>query len=134
MEDLLVPSRFVLTMGHLLVTGLAWKSREHNVAAALAPVVNATTTTKASILATASVEAAWVFAMLGFAISFWGVVHGASAFHPTAAAVHVSLHFAGSLLVSRFVLEQLHYIYLWYVVALVHVPTVLVEIIFATRM
>ncbi|KDO24427.1 hypothetical protein SPRG_09817 [Saprolegnia parasitica CBS 223.65] len=127
MNDVLVPARFVLTMGHLMLTGMAWRSRARNVLAALPPLANVTTSDMAA-LATASVEAAWVFALLGFAVSLGGLVRGASGCSPIANATQIVAQFVGSLMLSRFLRDELHYIYLWYIVAVVHVPSLALEL------
>ncbi|EQC35654.1 hypothetical protein SDRG_06938 [Saprolegnia diclina VS20] len=127
MNDVLVPARFVLTMGHLMLTGMAWRSRARNVFAALPPLANVTTSHLAS-LATASVETAWVFALLGFAVSLGGLVQGASGCSSIANATQIVAQFVGSLMLSRFLRDELHYVYLWYMVAVVHVPGLVLEV------
>ncbi|OQS04186.1 hypothetical protein THRCLA_03566 [Thraustotheca clavata] len=99
-------------MGHLLMTGMAWRSRYTNVASAFPSFVNISTSDEV-YLALRSVETAWVFALLSFLVCFCGLLRGYSGYIEIANVLQIVLHFAGSMMVSRFILEELHYIYLW---------------------
>ncbi|KAL3674042.1 hypothetical protein V7S43_001724 [Phytophthora oleae] len=89
-------ARFLLTSGHLVATCLV------------------------------DMEAASVVAYLSFALAVGSLFAGLDIFSPTKSAVHIFCHFLGGVLVCQVNLHELDPArYLWYVVLLAHVPTLL---------
>eukprot|EP00644_Phytophthora_capsici_P006041 jgi/Phyca11/4640/fgenesh1_pm.PHYCAscaffold_2_\ len=70
--------------------------------------------------------AASVVAYLSFALTFGSLFAGLDIFSPTKNALHVFCHFLGGVMVCEVNLRDLDPArYLWYVVLLVHVPTLM---------
>merc|ERR1711920_701450 len=122
----ILPARYLLTMGHFIVTTMVFFTKEENIARGLP--ASATPGTEAFERAHRSMQIAWTLSMVCFSFDFLGLFAGYTMFVPNVNFLQIMSHFCGGILISWLISFQMHYVYLWYVFVLCHVPTALSEI------
>lgn len=108
-RDVLIPARFLLTMGHFIVTVLAVYGRDAAVAAALP----ASASSAAVAAATASLTAALVISFLAFIVQLGGLMLGGTLLRDGLNLFHAVAHFFGGVLTAWFVIGTWGYLSYW---------------------
>ena len=101
-EDVLVPARFLLTVGHLVVVILAFSSQQGNVASGLTTAASAA---DGAALAS-SLQAALALSVISLAAQLAGLLSGATLLASRLNVLHCLLHFFGGVLTAFFVADQ----------------------------
>ena len=110
-EDYLVPSRFLLTTGHLVVVILALGSMAGNVANGLPATASAGDVTRA----TASLRAALAISLIALGVQLAGLLSGVTLLHARLNVMHCLLHFFGGVLTAWFIADQWGYTSYWWI-------------------
>jgi hypothetical protein len=96
-DDILVPSRFLLTTGHFIAVILAVFSQSSNVGA------EATSANSASIAS--SLQAAIALSLISIAIQLIGLIGGFTLLHARLNVFHSLLNFFGGVLTAWFIAD-----------------------------
>lgn len=96
-DDILVPSRFILTTGHFIAVILAVFSQSSNVGA------EATSANSASIAS--SLQAAIALSLISIAIQLIGLIGGFTLLHARLNVFHSLLNFFGGVLTAWFIAD-----------------------------
>jgi hypothetical protein len=107
--DVLLPARFLLTMGHFIVTVLVVYGSAASVSAGLA--ASASSATVAS--ATSSLTAAFSISFIAFAIQLGGLILGGTLLFNQLNLFHAVAHFFGGVLTAWFVIGGWGYLSYW---------------------
>lgn len=121
---MLIPARFMLTMGHLVSLLMIVYTKKENILAGLPRDPGKARYDDAK----AEFEAAYVVCLVCFVFDMVGILTGTSLFFPKANLLQIICHFAGGVLVSSMIAQSWQYQYIWLVVAFCNVPTALCEI------
>ena len=108
-RDVLIPARFLLTMGHFIVTILAAYGRDAAVSAGLAASASATTYAAAQ----ASFTAALVISFGCFIVQLGGLLLGGTMLRDGLSLFHAVAHFFGGVLTAWFVIGTWGYLSYW---------------------
>lgn len=99
--SVVLPARFLTTVGHLVIVILALYALDANVAAGL----DASASADDVAAARSSTLAALVLALGGLALELAGLLSGATAFAHVLGVVHTVAHFAGGVLLAWYVVD-----------------------------
>lgn len=111
-SDILIPSRFLLTVGHFVVTILAFYQKDLNVKAGL---VSSTVSTSDFQAGTSSLSAALVLTLVCLAVEFVGLFGGFTMFFNRLNFCHMVLHFFGGTLTAWYLLDVWGYKSYWWI-------------------
>jgi len=105
----LVPTRFMLTMGHLVSTLMLTYSKRDNILAGLPadPAKNRYDDAKREF------EIVHISCLICFALDLTGILVGTSLFFPKANLLQIVCHFAGGCIVSCMIANAWQYQYIW---------------------
>jgi hypothetical protein len=101
-EDILVPARFLLTIGHLVVVLLAASSQPPNVAAGLPG--SATPAQRAALAA--SLQAALGISIVALAVQLFGLLFGFTLMNARLNTVHCLFNFVGGVLTAWYIIDM----------------------------
>merc|ERR1712046_434994 len=119
-----IPTRFMLTMGHMIAVMMIWNNRADNVKAGVGTDASAGEIHDAK----REVMYALIIAAVCFAMDFFGMLCGYSIFFPFLNFFQIVVHFIGGCLASFFVENAWPYQYIWVLVGLGNVTTFIVEL------
>uniref|UniRef100_A0A7S1CA11 Transmembrane protein 107 n=1 Tax=Bicosoecida sp. CB-2014 TaxID=1486930 RepID=A0A7S1CA11_9STRA len=119
----LVPARFLLTLGNMIVTLLAFFHRDRNVRAGLAVSASEDDVDAAS----ASLTFALVLSFLSVFLSFVNLVGGCSMFSARVSSVHIVLQFLSAVATSAFIVDGTHYAAYWHIFLVGNLVPLLLE-------
>ena len=108
-SEIVIPARFLLTMGHFVTSILAFYGRATAVAAALP----ASAGTAAYEAAFNSVTTCLAISMVCFIVQFYGIFSGATIFRMKLGVFHSLTHFIGGVLTAWYLIDSLGYLSLW---------------------
>jgi hypothetical protein len=107
--DVLLPARFLLTMGHFIVTVLVVYGRAASVSAGLAASASGETVTAA----TNSIIAALSISFAAFAVQLGGLIVGGTLLYDQLNLFHAVAHLFGGVLTAWFVIGTWGYLSFW---------------------
>ena len=110
-EDVLVPARFLLTIGHLVVVILAYSSAPGNVAAGLP----ASASSGEVAAAAAQLNGSLGLSVFALGVQLFGLLSGATLLLNALNAMHCLLHFMGGVLTAWFIADQWASGAFWYI-------------------
>jgi len=110
-EDVLVPARFLLTIGHLVAVILAYSSAPGNVAAGLPAAASAAEVAAAA----AQLNGSLGLSVFALALQLAGLLSGATLLANRLNAQHCLLHFMGGVLTAWFIADQWASGAFWYI-------------------
>ncbi len=110
-EDVLVPARFLLTVGHLVAVILAYSSAAGNVAAGLPAAASAADVAAAA----ARLDGALGLSVFALAVQLAGLLSGATLLNNALNAAHCLLHFMGGVLTAWFIADVWASGAFWYI-------------------
>ncbi len=112
--DYIVPARFVVTLGHLLVIVMAFWTLLDNVETTIG--ITATLNDADLVESTTSAAQVTLWICLGLTCcDLLGLVSGITMFLGGVNVAHIMLHFLGSLYMSWFIMYQWNTATLWYI-------------------
>ncbi|KAJ8599377.1 hypothetical protein CTAYLR_007011 [Chrysophaeum taylorii] len=123
--EVLIPTRFVLTTGHLVATMMIVYTKKQNLDAGL-PVDPSKSRYDS---AKAEFHLAYVLSLVCFVFDMIGIFCGTSIFFVKANVLQIACHFVGGVLVASMIEQAWQYQYLWLIFAFCNVPTAVLEII-----
>ena len=109
-EDVLVPARFLLTIGHLVVVILAYSSAPGNVAAGLPASASS-----GEVAAAAQLNGSLGLSVFALGVQLFGLLSGATLLLNALNAMHCLLHFMGGVLTAWFIADQWASGAFWYI-------------------
>ena len=116
---LLIPFRFLVTIGHLTALLMVTHTLDDNIAA----------TPGAHVLdAEHDVHVATVTGFVCFAFDFIGMLGGFTLFFPRINLFHIIVHFIGSVYTCWFITYSWHHETIWYIISFTNITTAVVEI------
>jgi len=121
--EILIPARFMLTIGHLVSVLMIAYTKHENFRATL-PNPGEDRLHKAK----QEFEVAYAICLVSFAFDIIGILAGTTIFFPKANLLQIVCHFAGGCFISCMIIQSWPYQYFWIVLALCNVPCVLCEI------
>jgi len=110
-EDVLVPARFLLTVGHLVVVIMAYSSAPGNVAAGLP----ASASSAQAAQARADLTGALGLSVFALAVQLFGLLSGATLLVAPLNAAHCLLNFFGGVLTAWFIADVWASGAFWYI-------------------
>jgi len=122
--EVLIPARFVLTMGHLVAMLMIASSKRDNIYAGLPTDPSQSRFDAAKF----QFEVAYVLSILCFGLDLVGIFFGTSIFFVKTNLLHIICHFAGGVLVALMIEQSWQFQYLWLALFLTNLPTALVEL------
>lgn len=111
-SEVIIPARFLLTMGHFVSTVLAFYGRAASVSAGLAGSTGGTAYSSAYESLTACLS----ISIICFAIQLYGIFSGATIFRSKLGVFHAVAQFFGGVLTAWYLIDSWGYISLWCVV------------------
>jgi len=117
---ILIPFRFIVTLGHLTALLMVTHTIDDNIAAS-----GTSNTADAK-------QYVYVWTVAGFvcfAFDFIGMLGGFSLFFPRINLFQICVHFIGSIYTCWFISYSWHYETIWYIVSFTNVTTAAVEIL-----
>eukprot|EP01016_Furgasonia_blochmanni_P049763 TRINITY_DN7593_c0_g1_i4.p2 TRINITY_DN7593_c0_g1~~TRINITY_DN7593_c0_g1_i4.p2 ORF type:complete len:145 (+),score=18.21 TRINITY_DN7593_c0_g1_i4:194-628(+) len=128
-SNVLVPAKFIILICHLLAAVVIIRTRPDNIFAGLS--VNAIYGSDEYQSADASIMGAVALSILLLMIEIFIQFIGFTIFYDKINILQIILHGLGALLYSWFILEQWHYITLWYLWAIFGFAPFFIEFITA---
>ena len=114
-EDILVPARFLLTVGNFISAVMCFFTMPTNTAANF---TSDTFTTSSYNEAYNSLTAALILSMIAFAIQFIGLIGGWTMFRDKLNADHCLSHFFGGVLSCWYMIDAWKSTSMWFVLSL----------------
>jgi hypothetical protein len=112
--DYIVPTRFIVTLGHVLAIVMAMYTISDNVETTIG--VKETLINAELVASTTAGAQLTLYISLGTALfDILGLVSGISMFQGGVNVAHIMLHFLGSLYTSWFIMYQWNVATLWYI-------------------
>lgn len=107
--DVVIPARFLLTMGHFVSSILAFYGR----AAAVSAALPGSAGSAAYSAAYDSLTACLIISMVCFIIHFYGLFSGANIFRTKLGVFQAIFHFFGGILTAWYLIDAWGYKSLW---------------------
>ena len=124
MLDALIPTRFLVTLAHLLAVVMLFSSKDQNIKVALPVKYDQTNFDDLDLELTVGL---WV-ALACLVIELLGLFGGYTIFRTGMTLFHIVCHFVGCVMLTFFITESWHYSTFWYIFVLFSAPPVLAEL------
>ncbi|KAI8852275.1 transmembrane protein [Chytridium lagenaria] len=108
--SLLLPSRFLTTVGHIMATIMVHHCKDGNILRAM-PLRDTSSYNDHNTSLTAALAITWMC----FIIEMTGLVMGSSMFKEVSNLLYVTLHVSATIALSLFITEAWHYGVYWYI-------------------
>mmetsp|Transcript_13557 Transcript_13557/g.16387 ORF Transcript_13557/g.16387 Transcript_13557/m.16387 type:complete len:115 (-) Transcript_13557:368-712(-) len=107
--EVLIPARFVLTVGHLVAMLMIAYTKRENLFAGLPVDPSNTRLDKAK----KEFEIAYILSLICFAFDLFGIFFGTSIFFVKMNLLQIICHFTGGVMVSLMIEQAWQYQYIW---------------------
>ena len=116
--NLLIPARFLLTVGHLVSVLTMVHTRKENLSSAAS--ADPKDAQKEFIMA-------YAICLVCFAVDVLGILMGTSLFFPKANLLQIICHFVGSCFITSMITQSWQYQYIWFSIVTCNIPCALCE-------
>eukprot|EP00762_Andalucia_godoyi_P003605 ANDGO_00668.mRNA.1 hypothetical protein AURANDRAFT_33372 len=124
MNNMLIPARFLFTMGNFLVLLMMLNTRGPNVKASVPTSYSQSQYDTAD----SSLKNAIIVSITCMCVDVIGLFSSFSMFSPFMNSLHVLSKFIATLVLSLFISEKLNYVVVWYVWGFITFPVTFLEI------